>query len=60
MNMYMNVGSCLCLKSSIQLTTLACAGTGKTFIGVAVARALLANNGLRLLVVTYTNHAVTP
>ena len=34
------------------------AGTGKTLIGVALARALLAHRSNTLLVITYTNHAL--
>lgn len=34
------------------------AGTGKTYIAINVARALLAHGANKLLIVTYTNHAL--
>lgn len=34
------------------------AGTGKTYIAINVVRALLAHGANRVLIVTYTNHAL--
>jgi Rad3-related DNA helicase len=40
------------------LTCSCAAGTGKTLIGVALARTLLAYDANTILVITYTNHAL--
>lgn len=46
------------MQRLVQQRSDLCAGTGKTYIAINVARALLAHGANKMLVVTYTNHAL--
>ena len=48
------VDACACIFHNV----CRIAGTGKTMIGVALARALLADPACTILLLTYTNHAL--